>query len=100
VQRVQGGLSTQPGYRVVAYPAPRSVKLRAATHSSRAQLLESLPTALPDFDPQVADGDEAQVLSPQEMELTVAQRALLGVAVVNVRDGSTLTRHSAISSIG
>jgi len=80
VQLVQEGSSPQLGYRVVAYPAPKGVKLRPATFSSREQLLQQLRTALPDFDPKLlASGDQPQVLFAGDMQLTTAQLSLLGL---------------------
>jgi hypothetical protein len=80
VQLVQDSSSPHPGYRVVAYPAPKGMKLRPATFSSRDQLLQSLRTALPDFDPQIlTPGNETQVLFAQELELTSAQLSILGL---------------------
>jgi hypothetical protein len=80
VQLVLEGSPPQSRYRVVAYPAPKGVKLRPAIFSSRERLLQELKTVLPDFDPKLlASGDKPQVLFAADMELTIAQLSLLGL---------------------
>jgi hypothetical protein len=80
VQLVLEGSPPQSQYRVVAYPAPRGVKLRPAAFSSRELLLQQLRTALPDFDLKLlATGAQPQVLFAGDMQLTIAQLSLLGL---------------------
>jgi len=80
VQLVLEGSPPQSQYRVVAYPAPKGVKLRLATFTSREQLLQQVRAALPDFDPKLlASGAQPQLLFAADMHLTIAQLSLLGL---------------------
>lgn len=80
MQLVQEGSPPQSQYRVVAYPAPKGIRLRPASFATRDKLAECLHAALPQFDQgQLIDGNGPHVLFAGDMEVTRDQLAALGV---------------------
>jgi hypothetical protein len=80
IQFINEGKS--PGYRVVAYPARKGLRLQPAAFSRRTELLKRLAQAMPSFSQKLLAVEDAppQVIFSGWLDATDDQLIALGVA--------------------